>query len=1081
MWSHLRTVLATATEVDIAVSFVMVSGINLIFDDLKAALDSERKVRLRLLTSDYLLVTQPPALSSLLFLVEAGADVRIYQCERQSFHLKSYLFIRREHDVVVSADAFVGSSNISRPALLDGLEWNYHIDYPNSLDLSAKARIEEVQAAFEGLFADERVVALTPEWLESYKSRWSAAQTAIVKNEEKELVVATVKPNEIEKPEPHPHQDEALQALAATRLRGYQKGLVVLATGLGKTYLAAFDAEQVGANRVLFIAHREEILTQAERSFLAVLSHKRIGRYSGTKKDRYADLLFSSVQTIGRAQHLQHFAPDHFDYIVIDEFHHAAAGQYQALLKHFKPKFMLGLTATPDRSDRLDILRFCDHNLVFRFDLFDGIRAKKLCPFHYYGILDTEVDYDHIPWRNGRFDPNKLANKLATVGRAKHVLKEWRSRGKLKTLAFCVSKKHADYMADYFRKEGIKAASVHTDSGLSRSEALDQLKTGELTVLFSVDLFNEGVDLPSIDTVMMLRPTESSVLFLQQLGRGLRTAEGKPFLTVLDFVGNHHSFKNRPGLVFDFPKKPTQADMLAAMREPNKFLPEGCFANYDLEFIEFVASKESSVLVEKYWELKTRYERRPTLLEMWRSGVSMSSLGKQYGSWWEFLDHLEELRDEELAVLEPATQWFRDLTDEPKALEPLMQLSALMEFGISEAGVAENRSAADVKGWLSGQSQWVAALTDSEATSYSAERWQTYLRRAALTTLLSPTASGVSLLVEDEGLLYLNVEIASELWAQFRTMSSDILGWRLAIKARELLPEPEPTLPVVADKSELLYFPHIQMACGHFRNGHAGDEQFVRTPEFLKGTNLDRLFVARAKGNSMNGGKSPIYDGDYLLFEYITPETAGKISDQVVAIERQDVSGDDQYLLRRVLKQPDGSYLLRANNPDYADMIATDEMVTFARLKSKVDPLKMFVGQAFMREEIPALFGVEYQAGSWASGYVPITGTNKRVMLVTINSNRGGQDTYANYFVDQHVFHWQSQNSTTPDSKRGKEITTPRKVGVNMYLFVRENRLQKNGKAAPFVFYGEVDYISHSGSEPIDVNWRLLDTTYNAQ
>jgi superfamily II DNA or RNA helicase len=284
---------------------------------------------------------------------------------------------------------------------------------------------------------------------------------------------------------------------------GARRGLVVLATGLGKTWLAAFDAEQMQAKRVLFVAHREEILSQAASTFLRIRPTARVGFYIGQQRDTAADVLCASVQTLGKDAHLQRFASDHFDFIVVDEFHHAAAPTYQRLLQHFAPKFLLGLTATPDRSDHSDILSLCDDNLVFSRSLLEGVTEKLLVPFHYFGIDDDTVDYREIPWRNGRFDPTELSNKLTTTARAQHALTTWTKHHQQRTLAFCVSTRHADFMAQHFRQAGVRAVAVYGGSAMSRTDALDQLRDGRLDVVFSVDLFNEGVDLPLIDTVMM--------------------------------------------------------------------------------------------------------------------------------------------------------------------------------------------------------------------------------------------------------------------------------------------------------------------------------------------------------------------------------------------------------------------------------------------------------------------------------------------------------------------------------------------------------------------------------------------------
>ena len=268
-----------------------------------------------------------------------------------------------------------------------------------------------------------------------------------------------------------------------------------------------------------------------------------------------------------------------------------------------------------------------------------------------------------MPWRNGRFDPEKLSNKLATKGRAKHALSEWKEKAQRVSLAFCVSRQHADYMAKYFNENGVSAASVHSDSELTRTEALEGLSDGKIKVLFSVDLFNEGVDLPQIDTVLLLRPTESKILFLQQMGRGLRRSEGKERLVILDFVGNHHSFLNRPEMLFAGIKdKPlNRHEIVSIAKNPNPLLPDGCYVNFDLAFIDFLESLSEDQLDTQYEKLKSSLGRRPSYTEFYTAGANMDKLRKNRGSWWEFVDNKGDLTPAELEVLEEHLQWFKDL------------------------------------------------------------------------------------------------------------------------------------------------------------------------------------------------------------------------------------------------------------------------------------------------------------------------------------------------------------------------------------------------------------------------------------
>ena len=652
--TQLVAAIAHADEIDFAVSFVKVTGLRLLLPEFQTALGrieepGRTPARIRIVTSDYLDVTDPEALRLLMPLQEQGARIRVFCASGAgtSFHLKAYLFAHFGASAQLRGTAFIGSSNISRQALTDGLEWNYRIEYPGDDGyLEARARFEEI-------FRDPRTVALNDDWIEAYQERRIPPPLAIAPGSHE-----TEPP-----PKPTPIQVEALAALAATRQEGYRRGLVVLATGLGKTWLAAFDAERSNAQRVLFVAHREEILNQAADTFARIRPRARIGFYKGQVRDTVVDVLCASVQTLGRSTHLERFPPGHFDYVVIDEFHHAAAPTYRRLLSHFEPRFLLGLTATPDRTDQSDILSLCDDNLVFIRDLFTGIEAELLAPFHYFGIRDSSVDYLEIPWRNGRFDPEHLSNKLATLARARHALKQWGQHGQQRTLAFCVSIRHAEFMSEQFQRAGIAAAAVFGGSKLSRSEALQQLADGRLQVIFSVDLFNEGVDLPTIDTILMLRPTESKILFLQQLGRGLRRAAGKEHVAVLDFIGNHRIFLDRVKLLLSFAR--THVDLARFLDNPEiPELPAGCWLNFDLETIDLLRTlmpRGVSEVQRAYREFVLTSDRRPTIGEFYRMGYAPSVLRSAHSSWFDFVDREGHLNEAEKHCFAVGRDWFREL------------------------------------------------------------------------------------------------------------------------------------------------------------------------------------------------------------------------------------------------------------------------------------------------------------------------------------------------------------------------------------------------------------------------------------
>ena len=1071
---HLSQAMARATEIDIAVAFIKTTGIRLLMPDLLAALlppgESSGPVRrVRVLTSDYLDVTDPEALRLLLLLQDQGGEVRVYATQGTSFHLKAYVFAKSSANELIEGTAFVGSSNISRQALQDGLEWNYRVAYPGDLGfLEARQRFGE-------LFAHPRTVPLSDRWIEGYELRRVPPPRAIAPSSQEQEPP----------PEPTSVQMEALDALADSRDAGFRRGLVVLATGLGKTWLAAFDATRMGARRVLFVAHREEILSQAAQTFVRIRPKARVRLYKGHSHDTEVDVLCASVQTLARAAHLDRFAPQHFDYVVIDEFHHAAAATYRRLLEHFAPAFLLGLTATPDRTDQSDILSLCDDNLVFTRNLFEGIQSKLLAPFHYYGILDESVDYREVPWRNGRFDPELLSNKLATLARARHAINEWRARAQKRTLAFCVSVIHAEYMAAQFEKAGITSAAVYSGSTLGRTEALEHLRDGRLSVIFSVDLFNEGVDLPSIDTVMMLRPTESKILFLQQLGRGLRRTYEKQHLVVLDFIGNHQGFLQKPQALFGVGATYKAIAAFARAAELGRLeLPDGCYVNYDLKIIDFLKSLDSAGTQKDYEALRSSLGRRPTLAEFYRSGASVQAMRQQHGSWFALVEAMADLDDGEGRNLSTVG----DLLKEVEVASMTKSFKMILLEGLLELdGLAHAPTVAELserswqvihrrQGLLGDLPEHISQLPDGRA-----ERWQRYWRDNPINAWVGGNRvdRAAALFRVEDGRFHFTTAPPEGDRGCLKEMLQELVDYRLAAYEvrRPTTTVPSNVIPFTSkarSDRELPYFPNLKIACGHFRAGRTDAEEHRALPASYGQLDPTRHFIARASGSSMDGGKNPIRSGDYLLLELVSPTNAGSITGTVMAIERQDESGgDNQYLLRVVNKGRDGQYILKANNPDYEDLPATDEMRTLARLRAIVDPLDLSVAQSFLREDIPALFGESFNAGSWNVGHVVLNEKKVHVLLVTLNKQGKAQEhRYHDHWIDQQTFHWQSQNATMPESKRGQEITRHGAMGIAIHLFVRDAKLE-GGKGAPFQYHGKAIYKSHTGTSPMSVTFSV--------
>lgn len=1068
-----------ATEICIATAFIRMTGVRLIQAALVDAID--RKATVRILTGDYLGITDPNALRYLMLLQRQGAQVKVFKSGgKYSFHMKAYLFTHSVNGTVDDGCAFIGSSNISQTALENGLEWNLKIDRAED-----EQRFQQVIDEYDALYIDPRCKPLTHQWIDDYIQR--------IPTQQQVSPAADLGADETEPPPvANDVQTEALDALSDTREQGYRRGLVVMATGLGKTWLAAFDSQQVNAKRLLFVAHREEILNQAEETFIRIRPDVKVGRYDGRVRDLNVDMLFASIQSLGREHHLGNFAKDYFDYIVVDEFHHAAARTYQRLLAYFSPRFLLGLTATPDRTDQSDILTLCDDNLVFNKDLFEGIGAKLLCPFHYRGIADN-VDYQKISWRNGKFDPNELVNQLATHARARHNLKHWHEHHQTRTLAFCASKKHADFMADYFNRNGVVTVSVHSDSKVLRNEALAQLKDGSIQVIFSVDLFNEGVDLPSIDTVLMLRPTDSKIMFLQQLGRGLRNCPGtgKERLVVLDFIGNHISFFRKPEALFRIGvTNNSRKEFIKQLKEQTLALPEGCFVNYDLGAIEFmdklIGTKVDQQL-EIYRALHNSYGRRPVLSEFYRAGGVVDTIRREHGQWLALVKDEDDLSDDEKLCFDQFKDFFIELetTNLTKSFK-LVLLEALIELEGFGKPPPTLKLAAKSFEVLQRRRVLLVDLPEQyrqfkELPADSLNRWHNYWGENPINAWIGGNRSNAKVFFTvNDGNFSFKFEVAEELYNSFVVLVQEIVNYRfLQYEARPA----KDTSPVVASiihlddsgKQEVPYFSDLRIACGYFKSSQHEREnlEYKSLPSSYGKLNPARHFIARASGSSMDGGHRPIKHGDYLLLELITPDNAGSNDGRTIAIERQDVTGDDQYLLRTVKKLGDNQYQLIAQNTDYEPMMATDEMNTFARLRQLVDPADLYLHQSFMREEIPSLFDLEFNTGLWQSGHVCPKNYSDQFLFVTLNKQgKNIEHQYHDYFIDQEKFHWQSQNSSSPSGSKGKSIINHAANESRVHLFVRKNKLEAN-KGAPFIYCGELRYLLHKGEKPMNVEWLL--------
>lgn len=590
IYPKLKQSFKTATTIDIIVSFLMESGVKLLLQDLKEALN--RGVKIRILTGNYLKITQPQALYLLKSELKDKVDLRFYNNPNKSFHPKAYMF----HNPIDS-EIYIGSSNISRGALTSSIEWNYRF-----LKSAAPNDFKVFYDTFEDLFNNHSLI-ITDEVLKDYSKQWTRPN--IYKDIEKE---ESKEDNVINIFEPRGAQIEALYSLEKSREEGFDKGLVVAATGIGKTYLSAFDSAKY--NKILFVAHREEIIKQAAQSFKNVRNSDDIGFFYSNQKDTKNSFIFALVQTLGKEQYLneEYFSKDYFDYIIVDEFHHAVSNNYKKIIDYFIPKFLLGLTATPERLDSKDVFALCDYNMVYEVRLKDAISKGWLVPFRYYGIYDETVNYEDIDYKNGKYDDKQLEEALMLNKRGEIILNHYLKYNSKRAMGFCTSRHHAEYMAKVFNENNIPSAAVYSGEKGEYSEdrniALSKLTSGELKVIFSVDMFNEGLDVPAIDMVMFLRPTQSPTIFLQQLGRGLRKFKDKKYLNVLDFIGNYKKANLVPFLLSG---KEYSASECKKNKQGDYEFPEECIVDFDFKIIDiFKKQAESEMKVKD--KVKEQFE-----------------------------------------------------------------------------------------------------------------------------------------------------------------------------------------------------------------------------------------------------------------------------------------------------------------------------------------------------------------------------------------------------------------------------------------------------------------------------------------
>ena len=650
----------------ISVAFITQSGIALIKSQLSDLMD--KGIKGKILISPYLDFNDPVAMKELLKL--KNVEVRLTP-ESMQMHAKFYLFEHEGKQVLIS-----GSSNLTHNALKINYEWNIKLTSTHNGEL-----IQTTKKEFEKIWDKSDI--LTPEKIVSYaKKRQKTIRVEQIQEDVvEEYQVSSVEPNKMQK--------EALSGLQAIRDSGKKKALVISATGTGKTYLSAFDVQQFEPKRMLFIVHREQILQKSLKDFQKILQFPEsegLIYHSGANLTN-KKYIFATIQTLSRDYHLNLFSEDYFDYILIDEVHKAGADSYKKVMAHFQPEFFLGMTATPERTDGQNIYELFDYNIAYEIRLQDALDNDMLCPFIYFGVKDIEID--------GRLiDEKTNISNLTSNERVKHILQKIDFYGvsgeKVKGLIFCSSKQEAYELASKLRQNGKACRALTGDDNIEiRNEVVTQLEKGELDYILTVDIFNEGIDIPSVNQVVMLRNTQSSIVFVQQLGRGLRKHESKEYVTIIDFIGNYKNNYLIPIALFG-DKSMNKDNYRRELREPN-ILNGLTTINFEevakeqiFKSITSTSLSNMKILQEAFTDLENKLGRSPLLVDYLNYNSIDPLVFFENSNFKNYIEVLNKFSKSELLLSETEAKWLNFLTFEllpGKRKHELLLLDELIKNG----------------------------------------------------------------------------------------------------------------------------------------------------------------------------------------------------------------------------------------------------------------------------------------------------------------------------------------------------------------------------------------------------------------
>jgi superfamily II DNA or RNA helicase len=620
--TNIQKELSNCVEFIFSIAFISNSGVNALLNELDSL--RNRGILGTIITTDYLNFNDPVALRRLL----QFNNIEFYVVTEKSLHTKGYIFVKPTYTKIL-----IGSSNLTQEALTENIEWN--------IELSSTKEGKIIEEVFNEIaYVKSNAEKLTFEWIDDYEKRYVRPKFIPHYHHAKQQFLL-----------PNSMQQNALRSLQELRSRTESKAIVISATGTGKTYLSAFDVRNFEAGRVLFAVHREQIAKASMDSFSRVCpSSKTYGLLSGTHKDIDSDYLFTTVQSISKDENLVLFEPTHFDYIIIDEAHRSGATTYKKILSYFTPKFLLGMTATPERSDDFNIYQLFDHNIAYEIRLQEALEEKLLCPFHYYGISDIEV--------NGKvIDDTTEFKNLVTLQRVNHIIDKVKFYGhsgnRPRGLMFCSRNEEAKELSFLLNREGLRTLALSGDNSQEqREEAIRRLvedREDYLDCILTVDIFNEGVDIPEINQIVLLRPTSSAIIFVQQLGRGLRKAEDKEFVVVIDFIGNYKNNFFIP-IALSGDRSLNSDTLKRFLVSGNSTIPGCSTVNFEtvvsrriLDSINQTRFSNKKFLIQEYKDLRYKIGRTPSVYDFYKfAEISLDLVFKYRKNFHLFLLEMEQ-------------------------------------------------------------------------------------------------------------------------------------------------------------------------------------------------------------------------------------------------------------------------------------------------------------------------------------------------------------------------------------------------------------------------------------------------------